>query len=89
MEVITGRIAAAREITSVADYPVLVGVDGGVTLANAGEVARWGADLVASGSAIFDGKNARGNLADMLDALGASRATQTESVTARSPGGSP
>jgi ribulose-phosphate 3-epimerase len=83
------RIAAAREITSVADHPVLVGVDGGVTLANASEVARWGADLVVSGSAIFDGKDAPGNLAAMLDALGASRATQTESVTARSPGGSP
>ena len=83
------RIAAAREICRAADHPVLVGVDGGVTLANAAEVARWGADLVVSGSAIFDGKDAPGNLAAMLDALGASRATQTESVTARSPGGSP
>jgi ribulose-phosphate 3-epimerase len=83
------RIAAAREITSAADHPVLVGVDGGVTLANAGEVAGWGADLVVSGSAIFDGKDAPGNLAALLDALGASPATQTESATARSPGGSP
>jgi ribulose-phosphate 3-epimerase len=83
------RIAAAREITSLADHPVLVGVDGGVTLANAREVAHWGADLVVSGSAIFDGKDAPGNLAAMLDALGASQATQTESVTARSPGGTP
>lgn len=82
------RIAAAREISRTADHPVLVGVDGGVTLANAAEVASWGADLVVSGSAIFDGKNAPGNLSAMLAALGASRATQTTAITARTPGGS-
>jgi len=82
------RIAAAREICRAADHPVLVGVDGGVTLANAAEVASWGADLVVSGSAIFDGKNAPGNLAAMLAALGGSRATHTTSIIARTPGGS-
>jgi ribulose-phosphate 3-epimerase len=70
------RIAAVREISRMADHPILVGVDGGVTLANAAEVAGWGADLVVSGSAIFDGKDAPGNLAAMLAALGASRATK-------------
>lgn len=73
------RIAAAREICRAADHPVLVGVDGGVTLANAAEVASWGADIVVSGSAIFDGKDAVGNLAAMLAALGASPATETKS----------
>jgi len=82
------RIAAVREISQMADHPVLVGVDGGVTLANAAEVAGWGADLVVSGSAIFDGKDAPGNLAAMLAALGASRAPQASFATARSPGGS-
>jgi ribulose-phosphate 3-epimerase len=82
------RIAAAREITRAADHRVLVGVDGGVTLGNAAEVASWGADLVVSGSAIFDGKNAAGNLAAMLAALGTSRATETLSTTARTQGGS-
>jgi ribulose-phosphate 3-epimerase len=82
------RIAAAREICRAADHPVLVGVDGGVTLANAADVASWGADLVVSGSAIFDGKNAPGNLAAMLAALGASQATHTTSIIARIPGGS-
>ncbi len=82
------RIAAAREVALAADHPILVGMDGGVTLANAAEVARWGADLVVSGSAIFDGKDAPGNLAAMLAALGGSRATQTKSVAACSPGGS-
>jgi ribulose-phosphate 3-epimerase len=82
------RLAEVRQISRGCGHPVLVGVDGGVTLANAADVAGWGPDLVVSGSAIFDGKDAAGNLAAMLAALGASRATQTNSATARSPGGS-
>lgn len=89
------RIAAAREITSAAAHPILVGVDGGVSLANAAEVAGWGADIVVSGSAIFDGKDAPGNLAAMLAALGAppaastpgSTAASTEPVPVPAPGG--
>jgi len=81
------RIATAREITRAAGHPVLVGVDGGVTLANAAEVARWGADLVVSGSAIFDGKDAPGNLAAMLSALGTSPSVQNQSIPAPTPGG--
>lgn len=76
------RIAAAREIASRAGRPVLVGVDGGVTLDNAAEVAGWGADLVVSGSAIFDGKDPAGNLAAMLTELGAA-----SSPDQRNPGG--
>jgi len=78
------RIAAAREITSAAGHPVLVGVDGGVSLANAAEVAGWEADIVVSGSAIFDGKDAPGNLAAMLAALGAPPAASTASPIAAS-----
>ena len=77
----------AREITRAASHPVLVGVDGGVTLANAAEVASWGADLVVSGSAIFDGKDAPGNLAAMLSALGMSPSVQNQSIPAPTPGG--
>ena len=78
-----GRIAAAREITLAAGHPILVGVDGGVTLRNAAEVAGWGPDIVVSGSAIFDGRDAPGNLAAMLTALRITPAAQT----AASPGG--
>jgi ribulose-phosphate 3-epimerase len=81
------RIAAARAVTQAADHPILVGMDGGVTLANAAEVARWGADLVVSGSAIFDGKDAPGNLAAMLAALGASPTAQYQSIPAPAQGG--
>jgi len=82
------RVAAAREISRAADHPVVVGVDGGVTLANAAEVARWGADIIVSGSAIFDGNDAASNLAAMLAALRASPPTETKSSIARIPGGS-
>jgi ribulose-phosphate 3-epimerase len=81
------RIAAVREITRAADHPVLVGVDGGVTLANAAEVSRWGPDLVVSGSAIFDGKDARGNLVAMLAALGTSPSVKNQSIPVSLPGG--
>jgi ribulose-phosphate 3-epimerase len=83
-----GRIAAVREITLAAGHPILVGVDGGVTLRNAAEVASWGADLVVSGSAIFDGRDAPGNLTAMLAALGIQSAdTQPEPAQAPSSGG--
>ena len=77
------RIAAAREITLAAGHPILIGVDGGVTLRNAADVASWGPDIIVSGSAIFDGRDASGNLAAMLTALGVQPAAQT----APSPGG--
>jgi ribulose-phosphate 3-epimerase len=77
------RIAAARDITLAAGHPILIGVDGGVTLRNAAEVASWGADLIVSGSAIFDGRDAPGNLAAMLAAL----RIQSEPVAAPSSGG--
>jgi ribulose-phosphate 3-epimerase len=82
------RVAAAREIAAAAGHPVLVGVDGGVGLANAGQVAGWGADIVVSGSAIFDGKDAAGNLAAMLAALGAPPPAQAEPILAAGSGGS-
>jgi ribulose-phosphate 3-epimerase len=82
------RVALAREITLGADHPILVGVDGGVTLRNAAEVASWGPDLVVSGSAIFDGRDAPGNLAAMLTALGVQAPpVQGEPSHAPRPGG--
>jgi pentose-5-phosphate-3-epimerase len=46
---------------------VLVGVDGGVTIGNAAEIASWGIDVIVSGSAIFDRVDPAGNL-DLLSA---------------------
>jgi pentose-5-phosphate-3-epimerase len=48
-----------------AHVDVMDGVDGGVTIANAAEVASWGIDVIVSGSAIFDRIDPAGNL-DLL-----------------------
>ena len=46
---------------------ILLGVDGGVTRANVDHVAGLGADIIVSGSAVFDGRDAAANAAFMLD----------------------
>ena len=69
------RVAAVRDLASGLGRPVLVGIDGGVTMANATEIAGWGADVVVSGSAIYDGRDPAGNLDRMLARLGMTPAT--------------
>ena len=63
------RIEAVRELASRAGRDLLVCVDGGVTRKNIGEIATWGADLVVTGSAVFDGKAVADNARFMLSAL--------------------
>ena len=63
------RIRAVRELAASVGSAVIVGVDGGVTMANAVDVARWGPDVIVSGSAIYDGTDPAGNLRRMLDRL--------------------
>jgi ribulose-phosphate 3-epimerase len=50
-----GRLAQARQMIEASGRPILLGVDGGVTRDNIGHVASLGADVIVSGSAIFDG----------------------------------
>jgi ribulose-phosphate 3-epimerase len=64
------RVRAVRELAAAAGSSVMVGVDGGVTMANAAGVAGWGADVIVSGSAIYDGTDPAGNLSQMLERLG-------------------
>jgi len=71
------RVDAVRELARSAGAQVLVGVDGGVTIGNAAQIASWGIDVIVSGSAIFDRADPAGNLARMLQQL---------SDPARSPG---
>lgn len=59
------RVRDVRELAARAGADVLVGVDGGVTIANAAEIAGWGIDVIVSGSAIFDRVDPAGNL-DLL-----------------------
>jgi ribulose-phosphate 3-epimerase len=50
-----GRLAQARQMIEASGRPILLGVDGGVTRDNIDHVATLGADVIVSGSAIFDG----------------------------------
>jgi ribulose-phosphate 3-epimerase len=63
------RLSWLRRIVQDARKDILLGVDGGITRNNVAEVARMGADLIVTGSAVFDGKNPRENAASMLDAV--------------------
>lgn len=63
------RVAELRALIAASGHDVLVGVDGGVTKANIGEVASTDADLIVTGSAVFDGVDPDGNARFMLDAL--------------------
>jgi ribulose-phosphate 3-epimerase len=63
------RVAELRALIAGTGRDVLVGVDGGVTKANIGEVAATGADLIVTGSAVFDGVDPDTNARFMLDAL--------------------
>ena len=46
----------------------MLGVDGGITRQNIADVARAGADLIVTGSAVFDGRAAAENARSMLQA---------------------
>ncbi len=67
------RIARLKEIIAASGRDILVCVDGGITRENVAAVASAGADLVASGSAVFDGRATEENARFMLDAMGRSR----------------
>ncbi len=49
------RVARVRELIAASGRPILLGIDGGVTKENIAAVAALGADVVVTGSAIFDG----------------------------------
>lgn len=61
------RIARAKEIVARSGKEILVCADGGITKENIGDIAAAGADLVVTGSAVFDGKAADANARFMLE----------------------
>jgi ribulose-phosphate 3-epimerase len=67
------RVARTKEMVAAAGKEILVCVDGGVTKDNIAGIAAAGADLIVTGSAVFDGSaaetNARFVLAAVADAL--------------------
>ena len=65
------RLAEARQL--IGDREILLEVDGGITRKNIEHVATLGADLVVSGSAIYDGVAPLDNARFMLDVVRRSR----------------
>jgi ribulose-phosphate 3-epimerase len=68
------RLERLRRLVEASGNDVLVGIDGGITRENAGEVAKLGPDLMVTGSAVFDGKDPVGNAKYMLEAVAAATA---------------
>ncbi len=64
------RVLRVKEMLHEAERPeVLVTVDGGVTRDNVGMVSGLGADIIVTGSAVFDGKAVAENARFMLEAV--------------------
>jgi ribulose-phosphate 3-epimerase len=63
------RLNQLRRMVQDARKDVLLAVDGGITRNNIAEVTRMGADIIVTGSAVFDGKNPRENVAFMLETV--------------------
>jgi len=65
----TQRMVKLLQMIKESKRNILVGLDGGVTKDNIDDVARLGADIVVSGSALFEGKNVVQNVRYFLDAM--------------------
>ena len=68
------RLERLRRLLEASGNDILVGIDGGITRENIGEVAKLGPDLMVAGSAVFDGKDPLGNARSMLEAVAAATA---------------
>jgi ribulose-phosphate 3-epimerase len=63
------RLSRLRQMLSDAKKDILIGVDGGITRDNIADVARMDADIIVTGSAVFDGKTPLENAKFMIDAV--------------------
>lgn len=50
------RVKSLIQMIRDANKDILIGIDGGITRDNIADVARMGADIIVTGSAVFDGK---------------------------------
>ncbi|MBN1553576.1 MAG: ribulose-phosphate 3-epimerase [Phycisphaerae bacterium] len=64
------RIDAVRQRIAKSGGNILLCVDGGIKRDNLVEVAQMGAEIIVSGSAVFDGKDPAGNIAYLQKQLG-------------------
>src|SRR5208283_1284663 len=67
----TARLARVQRMIADSGKNIILGVDGGITKENIAPVAATGADLIVTGSAVFDGKAPEANARFMLDAVAA------------------
>ena len=65
------RLAEAKQLIRRSGRSIVLGVDGGVTKESIARVASMGPNLIVTGSAVFDGKDAPGNARFMLAAAAA------------------
>ena len=65
------RIARVRRMIADSGKKTVLGVDGGITKNNIAEVSATGADVIVTGSAVFDGKTPEANARFMLEAVAA------------------
>jgi ribulose-phosphate 3-epimerase len=72
----TTRIGRVQRMIADAGKNIMLGVDGGVTKENIAEVAATGADLIVTGSAVFDGNAPEANARFMLEAVAAVHSRQ-------------
>jgi len=63
------RLRRLQEMISASRRTILTAIDGGITRDNIDEIADWGADLVISGSAVFEKGAIAENAGHMLKAL--------------------
>jgi ribulose-phosphate 3-epimerase len=63
------RLAQVKRMIAEAGKDILLAMDGGITRDNIAEVAKSGADIIVTGSAVFDGKAAEQNAEFMLQAV--------------------
>jgi ribulose-phosphate 3-epimerase len=63
------RIARVQRMIQDSGKDIILCVDGGITKENIAEVAATGADLIVTGSAVFDGKTPEANAHFMLEAV--------------------
>ena len=63
------KFIALQQMLRQAGKDILVCIDGGVKKTNVGDIAAIGADIIVSGSAVFDGKNPFENAKFMLEAM--------------------
>ena len=64
------RFRQLKQMISETGKDILVGVDGGITRDNISDIARMDADIIVTGSAVFDGKRPLENAKFMISAVG-------------------